>query len=160
MKNILTLNAISNKIDNVFGIDYNVSDSVDNPVGILVRSFDMHGYDLPSSVLAISRAGAGVNNIPCEDYAKQGVVVFNLRCVKVNVSVGEVRIALFHKSFDNLNKVVNALCGRLDNIGILDVELFAIVKEGFLVELRNFHNGFLFALSALEHFVLTRVTVA
>ncbi len=77
MKEILTLNAISNKIDKVFDIDYNVSSEAKSPVGILVRSYDMHEYDLPSSVLAVSRAGAGVNNIPCEEYAKRGVVVFN-----------------------------------------------------------------------------------
>jgi len=43
----------------------------------LVRSFKMHDYSLPSTALAVVRAGAGVNNIPFDEYAKSGVVVFN-----------------------------------------------------------------------------------
>ncbi len=105
MKEILTLNAISNKIDNVFGIDYNVSSEAQNPVGILVRSFDMHEYDLPSSVLAISRAGAGVNNIPCEEYANSGVVVFNTPGANANAVSELVLTALLMGS----RKVVKAI---------------------------------------------------
>ncbi len=78
MKEILTLNAISPLVNNVLKDDYLVTDTAENPIGILVRSFDMNtNYVLPSSVIAVARAGAGVNNIPCEEYAKQGVVVFN-----------------------------------------------------------------------------------
>ena len=44
---------------------------------ILMRSTDLHGYELPESIRAIARCGAGVNNIPIEEYAKKGVVVFN-----------------------------------------------------------------------------------
>lgn len=44
---------------------------------IIVRSFNMHEYNLPSSILAITRAGSGVNNIPCDKYSEKGVVVFN-----------------------------------------------------------------------------------
>lgn len=44
---------------------------------ILVRSADMHEMKLDANILAVARAGAGVNNIPLEDYAKEGVVVFN-----------------------------------------------------------------------------------
>ena len=74
--NILTLNSISTKANQVLE-GYNLSSNVENPVGILVRSFNMNGWDLPSSVLAVARAGAGVNNIPHGDYAKSGVCVFN-----------------------------------------------------------------------------------
>ncbi|MBR2323203.1 MAG: 3-phosphoglycerate dehydrogenase [Clostridia bacterium] len=74
---ILKLNPISNLVGGVLGNNYKVVDSSENPEGIILRSFDMHGYDLPDSVLAIARAGAGVNNIPCEEYAQKGVVVFN-----------------------------------------------------------------------------------
>lgn len=77
MIDILKLNAISDKVNNVLTKNYRITDDAKEPVGILVRSFDMHEYDLPSSVLAVSRAGAGVNNIPLEDYAQKGVVVFN-----------------------------------------------------------------------------------
>ncbi len=74
---ILKLNPISNLVAEVLGDDYTLLSESKNPSGIILRSFDMHGYDLPSSVLAIARAGAGVNNIPCEEYAQKGVVVFN-----------------------------------------------------------------------------------
>lgn len=77
MKEIIKLNPISNLVEKVLGNDYQVVDKAENPEGILVRSFDMHEYELPSSVLAIARAGAGVNNIPFDEYAKKGVVVFN-----------------------------------------------------------------------------------
>ncbi len=74
---ILKLNPVSNLVNNVLGKNYTLTDDSKNPTGIILRSFDMHGYDLPDSVLAIARAGAGVNNIPCEEYAQKGVVVFN-----------------------------------------------------------------------------------
>lgn len=77
MKEILILNAISPLATTALGADYTLSDSCDSPVGIMLRSFDMHGYDLPSSVLAVARAGAGTNNIPSDEYAERGVVVFN-----------------------------------------------------------------------------------
>ena len=77
MKNILTLNSISNVINDVFNDDYNIGSDAPNPVGILLRSFKMHDYNLNENTIAVARAGAGVNNIPIEDYALKGVVVFN-----------------------------------------------------------------------------------
>ena len=77
MKNILTLNEISPVINDYFDNTYNVGKEVDNPIAILLRSFKMHDYALPESVIAVGRAGAGTNNIPCDEYAKKGVVVFN-----------------------------------------------------------------------------------
>ncbi len=73
---ILKLNSISECANPVLE-GYNLTDSSQNPVGILVRSFKMDEYDVPSSLLAVARAGAGVNNIPHADYAKQGICVFN-----------------------------------------------------------------------------------
>ena len=77
MKNILTLNSISPVINDVFSDDYNVGNDVKKPVGIMLRSFKMHDYALDKNTVAVARAGAGVNNIPIEEYAKEGVVVFN-----------------------------------------------------------------------------------
>lgn len=77
MKNILTLNSISPVINDVFDSTYNVASDVENPIGIMLRSFKMQGYALSPETIAIARAGAGVNNIPVDDYAKEGVVVFN-----------------------------------------------------------------------------------
>ena len=76
MNEIIKLNSISKKVDDILAKNYSVVESAKNPIGVLVRSFDMHDYDLPNSVLAVARAGAGVNNIPCDKYAENGVVVF------------------------------------------------------------------------------------
>ena len=77
MKEIIKLNPISSKVNDILGDNYTITDNATNPEGILVRSFDMHDYDMPSSILCVARAGAGVNNIPSDKYAEQGVVVFN-----------------------------------------------------------------------------------
>ena len=92
MKNILTLNAISPVINNVFDNTYNVANNVEKPVGIMLRSFKMHDYALDENTIAIARAGAGVNNIPVEQYAEQGVVVFNTPGANAN-AVKELVIA-------------------------------------------------------------------
>ena len=88
---ILTLNAISTKANHVLE-GYSLSSDCKNPVGILVRSFNMNDWDLPSSVLAVARAGAGVNNIPHGEYAKKGVCVFNTPGANAN-AVKELAIA-------------------------------------------------------------------
>jgi D-3-phosphoglycerate dehydrogenase len=56
---------------------YEIASEILNPDAILVRSADMHTMQLPASVKAIGRAGAGVNNIPVEQCSKRGIVVFN-----------------------------------------------------------------------------------
>jgi D-3-phosphoglycerate dehydrogenase / 2-oxoglutarate reductase len=56
---------------------YEIASEILNPDAILVRSADMHSMNLPTSVKAIGRAGAGVNNIPVEQCSKRGIVVFN-----------------------------------------------------------------------------------
>ena len=60
-----------------FPVAYEVSDSVADPDGILVRSARLHDLDLSPSLKAIARAGAGVNNIPVESCTEKGIVVFN-----------------------------------------------------------------------------------
>lgn len=78
MYNILTLNAISDKgLVKLPAKDFVVSNSMENPDGILVRSADMYEYDFPDSLLAIARAGAGTNNIPINKCSENGIVVFN-----------------------------------------------------------------------------------
>jgi len=54
-----------------------IVDNLEEANSILVRSFKMHDYELNENILAIARAGAGVNNIPLDKYAEQGIVVFN-----------------------------------------------------------------------------------
>lgn len=77
MKEVLRLNPISPLIDTVFGDKYKLVAESEAPVGILVRSFKMHDYEPAKSVLCVGRAGAGVNNIPCDKYGQKGIVVFN-----------------------------------------------------------------------------------
>ena len=92
MKDILALNAISPLVNEVLKNDYKVVENSENPIGILVRSYEMHDYQLAPSVLAVARAGAGVNNIPYDEYAKRGVVVFNTPGANAN-AVNELVIA-------------------------------------------------------------------
>lgn len=78
MYNIKTLNKISNVGLSKFDTNkYNYGDDIENPDAIMVRSASMHDMEMPSSLLAIARAGAGTNNIPVADCAEKGIVVFN-----------------------------------------------------------------------------------
>lgn len=60
-----------------FNENYQQTESLEDADAVLVRSAAMHGMELPKSLLAVARAGAGVNNIPLTDCAEQGIVVFN-----------------------------------------------------------------------------------
>ena len=77
MRTVLKLNSISPKADHVFAEGYEYSDKVENPDGIMLRSFAMHEYPIGSNLLAVARAGAGVNNIPIPAMTEKGIVVFN-----------------------------------------------------------------------------------
>lgn len=78
MYNIKTLNKISNVGLSKFDKSkYAYGDNVANPDAIMVRSASMHDMEMPSSLLAIARAGAGTNNIPVAECAEKGIVVFN-----------------------------------------------------------------------------------
>ena len=75
---IQTLNNISDKgLSLLPNSKYIVSDEVENPDGILLRSYKMHDMAIPASLKAVGRAGAGVNNIPLDKMTEAGVVVFN-----------------------------------------------------------------------------------
>ena len=77
MYRIRTLNPISEKGLSLFGDHYTISDTEPNPCAILVRSQIMHEMDIPDSLLAVGRAGAGTNNIPIDRFTSIGVPVFN-----------------------------------------------------------------------------------
>lgn len=78
MHKILTLNNIS-----VAGLErlpresYEIASEIQHPDGILLRSFKMHDMEIPDSLKAVGRAGAGVNNIPVDKMSEKGIVVFN-----------------------------------------------------------------------------------
>ncbi len=90
--NILTLNKIAACGTDLFGGAYTVGDAVGEPQGILVRSASMHEMELPQSLLAVARAGAGVNNIPLDVCSEAGVVVFNTPGANAN-AVKELVVA-------------------------------------------------------------------
>lgn len=93
MYKIQTLNKISIKGLEVLGREnYEVASEINNPDGIILRSFKMHEFDMPSTVKAVARAGAGVNNIPVSKYTEKGVVVFNTPGANAN-GVKELVIA-------------------------------------------------------------------
>ncbi len=93
MFKIRTYNAISSKGLSRFPAEsYQVSSESADPDGILLRSQKLHSEVMPSSVVAIARAGAGVNNIPVADYTEQGIVVFNTPGANAN-AVKELIVA-------------------------------------------------------------------
>ena len=77
MYNIHYLNKISEKGTALWTDDYTIGVPAEDADGILVRSASMHDMEMSDSLLAIARAGAGVNNIPLTSCADQGIVVFN-----------------------------------------------------------------------------------
>lgn len=93
MYKILTLNNIAVEGLRRLPRDrYEVASDMSRPDAILLRSFNMHDMDIPESVTAIGRAGAGTNNIPVETMAKRGVPVFNAPGANAN-AVKELAIA-------------------------------------------------------------------
>ena len=71
------LNPIANVGLDLFGDNYTKTDELNDAQAVLVRSAAMHDLELPEGLEAIARAGAGVNNIPLDKCADQGIVVFN-----------------------------------------------------------------------------------
>ena len=101
MFKIQTLNAISPVIHESLSAGlYTVSPNEPTPDAILVRSAAMHDLTLPNSLLAIARAGAGVNNIPVEKCSQQGIVVFNTPGANANAVAELVMAGLLLSSRD------------------------------------------------------------
>lgn len=121
MYKILCLNKISPVGTKRLGESYTFSPEITEPDGILVRSASMHEMELNSRLLAVARAGAGVNNIPVDRCTEKGVVVFNTPGANANAVKELVLCALLLSS----RKIVPAiewaktLKGRGDEIGQL-----------------------------------------
>lgn len=93
MKNIQLLNKIAPCGTDLFDkAKYNVAEEVNNPDAIMVRSAVMHEMEFDKNLKAIARAGAGVNNIPLDRCAEEGIVVFNTPGANAN-AVKELAIA-------------------------------------------------------------------
>lgn len=120
MTEILKLNSIAGVVkENLTEDKYIITEDAKNPVGILVRSADMLSYDFPESVLAVARAGAGVNNIPCDACAEKGIVVFNTPGANAN-AVKELVIGAMIAASRNLTEACDwakTLKGNGDQVG-------------------------------------------
>ena len=92
-RNIYCLNKISKVGLGILPNNYKIVEELEKADAVLVRSAAMHEMELPASVLAVARAGAGVNNIPLDKYASKGVVVFNTPGANAN-AVKELTIAM------------------------------------------------------------------
>jgi len=95
MRNVLKLNDISKVANDSFPSDYNLTQECASPDAIILRSFNMHEYEIPSSVLCVARAGAGVNNIPIPKCSEKGIVVFNTPGANANAVKELVICGLF-----------------------------------------------------------------
>lgn len=126
MKEILTLNPISDRIyDHLSKEEYSVSAQAKEPEGILVRSADMHEFSLPKSVMAVARAGAGTNNIPCAEYALKGVTVFNTPGANAN-GVAELVLGAMLLSSRNLSQA----SAWVDTLNGMGSEVPKLVEKG------------------------------
>ncbi|MFI3179075.1 MAG: phosphoglycerate dehydrogenase [Methylococcaceae bacterium] len=93
MFNVLTYNNISPAgLDRLPESRYKVGPEIENPDAIMLRSFSLHEQSIPTSLKAVGRAGAGVNNIPVDEYTKRGIPVFNAPGANSN-AVAELAIA-------------------------------------------------------------------
>lgn len=101
MYQIRTYNQISSKgLDRFDKASYTVGDDVPTPDAVLLRSQKLHDTEVPDSVVAVARAGAGVNNIPIDAYSQQGIVVFNTPGANANAVKELVTAALLLGSRD------------------------------------------------------------
>ncbi len=93
MYNILTLNKISKTgLSHFDAANFACSDSFENPDAVIVRSAAMHDMAFGDNLLAIARAGAGVNNIPIDRCTESGICVFNTPGANAN-AVKELAVA-------------------------------------------------------------------
>ncbi|MBK5245926.1 MAG: 3-phosphoglycerate dehydrogenase [Peptostreptococcaceae bacterium] len=115
MYKIATLNKISPAGLDCFTDKYSITDKVDEAIGIMVRSQDMIEMNFSENLLAIARAGAGVNNIPLARCAAEGIVVFNTPGANSN-AVKELVIAGLLLSARNLFSGLNWACTLTDDV--------------------------------------------
>jgi D-3-phosphoglycerate dehydrogenase / 2-oxoglutarate reductase len=121
MYHIKCLNKISSVGTSRFNETYCCGEAVENPDAILVRSASMHEMELPKSLLAIARAGAGVNNIPLERCSEQGIVVFNTPGANANAVKELVLASLLLTSRKIIPAIewTKTLKGKGDEVGKL-----------------------------------------
>jgi D-3-phosphoglycerate dehydrogenase len=99
---------------------YEVASDIPNPDAILVRSADMNSAEIPASVLAIARAGAGYNNIPVQKCSESGVVVFNTPGANAN-AVKELALASMLLSSRDIVGGINWVASVADKPDVADL---------------------------------------
>ena len=122
MFKIQTLNKIDPDGLKLFPLDqYEIASEIPNPDAIVLRSFKMHDMELPSSLKAVARAGAGVNNIPVDKCTEKGIVVFNTPGANANGVKEAVIAGMLMASRDYIGAVnwAKTLIGEGDNVGAL-----------------------------------------
>jgi D-3-phosphoglycerate dehydrogenase len=109
MYRIRTYNQISQTgLSRLSAEKYEVGPEVEAPDAFMLRSQKLHDEPVPDSLLAVARAGAGVNNIPIDDYTHKGIVVFNTPGANANAVKELVVAALMLSSrsiLDGMNRV-------------------------------------------------------
>lgn len=119
MFRISTLNKIATcGLDRLSHDKYDIASDLPNPDGIIVRSAKMHDMELPASLKAIARAGAGTNNIPIDLCSEKGIVVFNTPGANAN-AVKELVLAALLLSCRKIYRGIswaNSLAGKGDEI--------------------------------------------
>ena len=126
MYKILTLNNISVKgLQRLPRESYEVASEVSHPDAVLLRSYKMHDMDIPDSVAAIGRAGAGVNNIPVDKMTQQGVPVFNAPGANAN-AVKELVLAGLLMASRNISGAMKFA----DSLEGTDAEISTAVESG------------------------------
>ena len=93
MYEVLTLNKIAKcGLDMLDKNIFSITDAIENPDAVILRSFSMHEMELPKNLKAVARAGAGVNNIPIDKCSELGIPVFNTPGANAN-AVAEMTLA-------------------------------------------------------------------
>jgi D-3-phosphoglycerate dehydrogenase len=122
MFKIQTLNKIDTDGLNLFPLsNYEIASELPGPDAIVLRSFKMHDMELPASLKAVARAGAGVNNIPLEKCTNDGIVVFNTPGANANGVKELVLAGMLISSRDIVGGVnwAKTLIGKGDEVGSL-----------------------------------------
>lgn len=122
MHNLLTLNNISPiGLERLPKTLYNFGPDIEDPVAIILRSYKMHDMEIPDSLLAVGRAGAGVNNIPVDKLTDMGIPVFNAPGANAN-AVKELVVAGLLLAFRNI-------CPAWDYVRNLDRSDAAVMSK-------------------------------
>jgi D-3-phosphoglycerate dehydrogenase len=128
MIKVRTFNKISVKGLTKFSLDkYEIASEIGNPDAIMLRSHVLQSQDIESSVKAIGRAGAGVNNIPVENCTERGIVVFNAPGANAN-AVKELALAAMLLSTRDIIGAIDFV--RKEGVGKNVEELHKLVEGG------------------------------